>query len=142
MLHSVIVSVNSGDVTMMGSTIRLFTRSRTIERTYSSNRYTQCRHCWGFGHVATFGLSSDPSALSARSTTSDRTPDVPTPPSPAVATLWIHLAAALPHRPAVSTVGRNTPPCSNTGLPVWLLLLSLLPSLPRRYYLRNELATK
>ena len=49
---SVIVSVHPGDVPAMGSSIRLFSRSRTIERAYSSNRYTQCKNCWGFGHVA------------------------------------------------------------------------------------------
>jgi len=37
---------------MMGSSIRLFSRSRTIERAYSSTRYTQCKNCWGYGHVA------------------------------------------------------------------------------------------
>ena len=36
----------------MGSSIRLFSRSRTIERAYSSNRYTQCKNCWGFSQVA------------------------------------------------------------------------------------------
>jgi len=36
----------------MGTSIRLFFQSRTIERAYSSNRDTQCRNCWGFGHVA------------------------------------------------------------------------------------------
>jgi len=36
----------------MGSSIRLFSRSRTIERAYSSNQYTQCKNCWGYGHVA------------------------------------------------------------------------------------------
>jgi len=35
----------------MGSSIRLFSRSGTIERAYSPNRYTQCKNCWGFGHV-------------------------------------------------------------------------------------------
>ena len=38
---SVIVSVHPGDVLTMGSSIRLFSRSRTIERAYSSNQYTQ-----------------------------------------------------------------------------------------------------
>jgi len=36
----------------MASSNRLFSRSRTIERAYSSNRYTQCKNWWGFGHVA------------------------------------------------------------------------------------------
>jgi len=45
---SVIVSVHPGDVPTMGSSIRLFSRSRTIERACSSNRYTQCKNCWGF----------------------------------------------------------------------------------------------
>jgi len=49
---SVIVSVHPGDIPAMGSSIRLFSRSRAIERAYSSNRYTQCKSCWGFGHVA------------------------------------------------------------------------------------------
>jgi len=49
---SVIISVHPGDVPAMGSSIRLFSRSRTVERAYSSNRYTQCKNCWGFGHVA------------------------------------------------------------------------------------------
>jgi len=57
---SVIVSVHPGDVQTMGSSIRLFSRSRTVERAYSSNRYTQCKNCWGFGHVAPRCPSSDP----------------------------------------------------------------------------------
>jgi len=48
---SVIVSVNPGDVPATGSSIRLFSLPRTIERTYSANRYTQCKTCWGNGHV-------------------------------------------------------------------------------------------
>jgi len=48
----VIVSVHPGDVLTIGSSIRLFSRSRNIERAYSSNMYTQCKNCWGFGHVA------------------------------------------------------------------------------------------
>ena len=35
---SVIVSIHPGDVSTMGSSIRLFTRSRAIEQAYSSNR--------------------------------------------------------------------------------------------------------
>jgi len=57
---SVIISVHPGDVPAMGSSIRLFSRSRTVERAYSSNRYTQCRNCWGFGHVAPRCPSADP----------------------------------------------------------------------------------
>jgi len=57
---SVIVSVHPGDVPVMGSSIRLFSRSRTVERAYSSNRYTQCKNCWGFGHVAPRCPSIDP----------------------------------------------------------------------------------
>jgi len=57
---SVIVSVHPGDVPTMGSTIRLFSRSRTVEPAYSSNRYTQCKNCWGFGHVAPRCPSVDP----------------------------------------------------------------------------------
>jgi len=34
--------------------------SRTVERAYSSNRYTQCKNCWGFGHVAPRCPSVDP----------------------------------------------------------------------------------
>ena len=49
---SIIVSVHPGDVSTMGSSIRLFSSSRTVERAYSSNRYTQCKNCWGFGHVS------------------------------------------------------------------------------------------
>jgi len=44
---SVIVSVHPGDVPTMGSSIRLFSRSRKVERAYSTNRYTQCKNCWG-----------------------------------------------------------------------------------------------
>jgi len=49
---SLIVSIYPGDAPTIGSSIRLFPRSRTIERAYSSNRYTQCNNCWGFGHIA------------------------------------------------------------------------------------------
>ena len=57
---SVIVSVHPGDVLTMGSSIRLFSRSRTVEGAYSSNRYTQCKNCWGFGHVAPRCPSASP----------------------------------------------------------------------------------
>jgi len=57
---SVIVSVHPGDVPTMGSSIRLFSRSRTIERAYSSSQYTQCKNCGGYGHVAPRCPSSDP----------------------------------------------------------------------------------
>ena len=57
---SVIVSVHPGDVPAMGSSIRLFSRSRTVERAYSSNRYTQCKNCWGYRHVAPRCPSADP----------------------------------------------------------------------------------
>jgi len=57
---SVIVSVHPGDVLTMGSSIRLFSRARTIERAYSSTRYTQCKNCWGYGHVAPRCPSTDP----------------------------------------------------------------------------------
>jgi len=57
---SVIISVHPGDVVAIGSSIRLFSRSRTIERAYSSNRYTQCKNCWGYGHVAPRCPSTDP----------------------------------------------------------------------------------
>ena len=58
---SVIVSVHPGDVPTMGSSsIQLFSRSRTIERAYSSNRYTQCKNCWGYGHVAPRCPSTSP----------------------------------------------------------------------------------
>jgi len=57
---SVIVSVHPGDVPAMGSSIRLFSRPRTVERAYSSNRYTQCKNCGGYGHVAPRCPSVDP----------------------------------------------------------------------------------
>ena len=57
---SVIVSVHTGDVPAMGSSIRLVSRTRTVERAYSSNRYTQCKNCWGFRHVAPRCPSIDP----------------------------------------------------------------------------------
>jgi len=57
---SVIVTVHPWDVPAMGSSIRLFSRSRTVERANSSNRYTQCKNCWGFGHVTPRCPSTDP----------------------------------------------------------------------------------
>jgi len=57
---SVVVSVYPGDVRTMGSSIRLYCRSPTVERAYSSNRYTQYRNWWGFGHVAPQWESKDP----------------------------------------------------------------------------------
>jgi len=42
---SVVVSVHPGEVPAMGSSIRLFSRSRMVERAYSSNRYTQRKNC-------------------------------------------------------------------------------------------------
>jgi len=57
---SVIVSVHPGDVLTMGSSIRLFSRSHTIERAYSSNTYTQCKNCWGYAYVAPRCPSTDP----------------------------------------------------------------------------------
>jgi len=60
MATSVVVSVHPGEVPTNGSSIRLFSQSHTIESAYSSNRYTQCRNCWGFGHVAPRCESKDP----------------------------------------------------------------------------------
>ena len=57
---SVVVSVHPGDVLAMGSSIRLFSRGRTIECAYSSNRYTRCKNFWGFGLVAPRCASPDP----------------------------------------------------------------------------------
>jgi len=57
---SIIVSIHPGEVLTMGSSIRLFSRSRTIERAYSSNRYTQSKNCWGYGYIALRCLSTDP----------------------------------------------------------------------------------
>ena len=57
---SVVVSVHPGEVQTMGASIRLFSRSRTVERAYSSNRYTQCKNCWNFGHVAPRCPSANP----------------------------------------------------------------------------------
>ena len=57
---SVIVSVHPRDVQTMGFSIRPFSPSHPIERAYSSNTYTQCRNCWGFGHVAPRCPSADP----------------------------------------------------------------------------------
>jgi len=57
---SVIVSGHPRDVLMMGYSIRLFSRSRNIARAYSSNSYTQCKNCWGFGHVALRCPSASP----------------------------------------------------------------------------------
>jgi len=44
----------------MGSSIRLFSRSQTIERSYSSNRYRQSKNCWGYCQVAPGCPSIDP----------------------------------------------------------------------------------
>ena len=49
---AVIVSVHRGDVPPMGSSIRLFSCSRTIKRAYYSNKDTQCKNSWGLGHGA------------------------------------------------------------------------------------------
>jgi len=57
---SVMVSVHPGDVPTIGSSIRLFSPSRTLERAYSCNRYTQCKNCSGYGHVAPRCPSTDP----------------------------------------------------------------------------------
>jgi len=57
---SVIVSVNPGDVPTMGTSIRPFSRSRTIECGYSSNHYMQCQNGCGFGHVAPRCPLADP----------------------------------------------------------------------------------
>jgi len=57
---SVIVSVHPGDFPTMGSSIRPFSHLRTIEWTYSSNRYTQCKDSWGYSHVAPRCPSTDP----------------------------------------------------------------------------------
>lgn len=57
---SIIVSVTPGDVFTMGSSLRLFSRFRTIERAYPSQRYTQCRNCGGFGHITPRCVSRAP----------------------------------------------------------------------------------
>jgi len=57
---SVILSVHTGDVPTMDSSICLFSRSGTVERAYFFNRYTQCKNSWEYGHVAPRCPSSDP----------------------------------------------------------------------------------
>jgi len=57
---SVIVSVHPGEVLTMGSSIRLFSRTRNIERPYYSNRYTHYKNCWGFGHISPRCPSASP----------------------------------------------------------------------------------
>ena len=49
---SVVVSVSPSDVAAFGSSIRLFSCSRQVERAYSSNPMTQCKFCFAFGHPA------------------------------------------------------------------------------------------
>jgi len=58
--NSVIGLVKPRNVPTMQAPIRVFSLSRTIERAYSSNHYTQCRNCWGFRHVAPNCPSADP----------------------------------------------------------------------------------
>ena len=45
---SVVVSVSPSDVVAFGFSIRLFSRSRQVERAYSSTLITQCKSCFGF----------------------------------------------------------------------------------------------
>ena len=49
---SVVVSVSPSDVAAFRSSIWLFLRSRQVEQAYFSNRMTQCKFCFGFGHSA------------------------------------------------------------------------------------------
>jgi hypothetical protein len=48
---SVVVNVDSEDVSALLPSLHLFGGSRRVERAYSSYPSTQCRNCWEFGHV-------------------------------------------------------------------------------------------
>jgi len=139
---SVIVSVHPGDVPTMGSSIRHFSRSPTIERAYSSNRYMQCKTA---GDTVMSPLDAhplNPSAPSAPSTTLEPRTDVPTPPALEVATLRLLLAVALPHHPAASTAAKVTLPFIRIAKAARHRPLSGIPPLPPRSFLCPPLVTK
>ena len=139
---SVIVAIHPGDIPTMESSIRLFSRPRTIEPAYSSNRYTQCRTCGSFGHVASRCPSADLVCRSAPSTIPAQTTVAQTPPTLAVATLRLLLAVALPHHPAASTAVGITPPSSKAAQAARLLPLSGIQPRPQRAYIPRPFATQ
>src|SRR5437868_4189784 len=49
---SVVISVSPNDVQKFGSSIRLYSQPRRVEPANSGNRFTQCRRCWRYGHIA------------------------------------------------------------------------------------------
>jgi len=139
---SVIVSVHPGDVLAMGSSIRLFSRSRTIERAYSSKTYTQCKNCWGFGHVAPRCPVGGPVSPSVPSTTPVPSTDAPTPPALEVATLRLLLAVDLPHQRGAPTAEGPTLRLTGIVTPARLLPLSGVPPLPKRLFSSTPLRTR
>ena len=107
---SVIVSVHPGDVPAMGSSIRLFSRSPTIERAFPQTGTRSVRTAEAMVTSPPGVPRLTPSAPFAPSTTPEPHTIAPIPPALEVATLRLLLAVALPHRPAVLAVAKATPP--------------------------------
>ena len=49
---TVVISVAPADADTFGSSIKLFSRPRHVERVYPSNKFSQCRNCCRFGHIS------------------------------------------------------------------------------------------
>jgi len=152
---SVIVSVHRGVVPIMGSSIRLFSPSRTIERPYSSNRYMQSRTAGDRAMSPPDAPPPIPFAPSAPSTTPEPYTDAPIPRALEVATLRLLLAVVLPcprgvpiaEAPTLRLTGIVTPdrlhPLSGVQPPPtrsFLHPLSGVQPLPTRSFLRRPLA--
>jgi len=126
----------------MGSSIRLFSRSRTIERAYSSNRYTQCKNCWGDGHVAPRCPSTSPICPICSLNHTRAVHRYPNPTCPGGGNL----------KAAPGCCSSSPPRCINCGGPHTvthrdcdsprLLHLSGVQPLPTRSFSRRPLATK
>ena len=100
---SVIVSVHPGDVLAMGSSIRLFPRSRTVERAYSSNRYTSAKK--PFSPDVSSPCPDEASPLLA-----SRPSGYPEPSLPFISCVWCARTAHFPSKASDALLATPPPP--------------------------------
>jgi len=139
---SVIVSVHPGDVPTMGSSIGLFSRSRTVEHAYPSNRYTQCKNCWGYGHVALRCPSTDPVCTICSLNHTRAMHRCPNPTCPGGGNLNATPGCCSSSPPRCANWDGPTLRLTGIVSPAPLRPLSGVPPLPKRLFSRRLLVTR